>query len=419
MTTSATGDSTAAAPASGVRLLGRLVADGSDVPDGVVVLREGRIAYAGSSDALPADLRAVPVPDGWRPDLVLMPGLVDIHCHGAAGGEFGGGLEEGRRAARHHLAHGTTTLVGSIASRLPDDLVRAVGEVAALTAEGFLAGAHLEGPFLSDARRGAQNPAALSDVDPELLHRAVTATREAGGSILHLTYAPERDPAGEFPTLLAGHGIVADIGHTDADAHAVAAALADVRRVAPRGGRPLMTHLFNGMPPLHHRAPGPVAAALAAAGRGDAVVELIGDGVHLAPETVRMVFDTVGPSSIALVTDAMAACGMPDGRYRLSRLDVTVNDGVARLTEGGSIAGGTATLLDVVRWTVTTAGVALADAVTAATSTPADALALGAGRLRPGDPGDLVVTSSDLELVLVLRGGRVVTQAPGDGHAET
>ena len=110
---------------------------------------------------------------------------------------------------------------------------------------------------------------------------------------------------------------------------------------------------------------------------------------------------------------------MPDGRYRLSRLDVTVNDGVARLTEGGSIAGGTATLLDVVRWTVTTAGVALADAVTAATSTPADALALRAGRLRPGDPGDLVVTSSDLELVLVLRGGRVVTQAPGDGRAGT
>ncbi|MCB0909877.1 MAG: amidohydrolase family protein [Nocardioidaceae bacterium] len=416
--TSATGASAAGSRAGGVRLHGRLVADGADLADGVVVVQEGRVAFAGPAGALPAELTDVPTPDGWRRDLVLMPGLVDIHCHGAAGGEFGAGLDDARLAARHHLAHGTTTLVGSIASRVPDDLVHAVAEVAALTAEGVLAGVHLEGPFLSDARRGAQNPAALSDVDAALVHRAVAAAAASGAPILHMTYAPERDPSAELPSLLADHGVVADIGHTDAAASLVATALAGVRRVAPRGGRPLVTHLFNGMPPLHHRSPGPVAAALAAAGRGDAVVELIGDGVHLAPETVRMVFETVGPSSIALVTDAMAACGMPDGHYRLGRLDVSVTDGTARLTDGGSIAGGTATLLDVVRWTATTAGVALADAVLAATATPADALALPAGRLRPGDPADLVVASSDLELVLVLRDGRVVTLDPGAGDAE-
>lgn len=397
-----------------VRLPGRLVAQGDDIADGVVVLRGERVAYAGPTTGLPPELASAAVPAGWRDDLVLLPGLVDIHCHGAAGGEFGAGLDEGRRAALHHLARGTTTLVGSIASRVPDDLVRAVGEVATLAADGVLAGAHLEGPFLSDARRGAQNPAALSDVDPELVARAVDAAERAGGPILHLTYAPERDLEGDLPALLARQGIVADVGHTDADAAVVAAALDAVRRSAPRGGRPLVTHLFNGMPPLHHRSPGPVAAALAAAGRGDAVVELIGDGVHLSAATVRMVFDTVGPRSIALVTDAMAACGMPDGRYLLSRLDVTVEDGVARLSEGGSIAGGTATLLDVVRWTVREAGVSLADAVLAATATPAEALALPAGRLRPGDRADLVVTSDALELVLVLRAGRVVTGAARD-----
>ena len=167
----------------------------------------------------------------------------------------------------------------------------------------------------------------------------------------------------------------------------------------------MLTHLFNGMPPLHHRAPGPAGAGLMAAARGEAVVELIGDGVHLAPETVRMVFETVGRGSIALITDAMAACGMPDGRYELGGQDVEVADGVARLGSGGSIAGGTCTLLDVLRWTVGRAGVPLADAVVAATITPATTLGLPAGSLRPGAAADVLVVDEALRPWQVYRAG--------------
>jgi len=388
---------------TGTRLTGRHVDDGRVLPEASVVVVGDTVAYAGPSRDLPAHLATAPVPDYWRDGLTLLPGLVDIHCHGAAGGEFGESADEGARAAAHHQAAGTTTVVASIASRVPDRLVRAVQACSTLVADGVVGGIHLEGPFLSTVRRGAQNPAALRDVDPDLVAALVAAA--GPGALVQMTHAPERDPRRLLPALLADAEVVTAIGHTDADAALTARTLAAAAEVAPRGLRPLVTHLFNGMPPLHHRSPGPVAAALTAAARGDAVLELIGDGVHLAPETVRMVFETVGPDNIALVSDAMGACGMSDGDYRLGDLEVRVVSGVARLTDGDSIAGGTASLLDVVRWCVTVAGVPLADAVTAATAAPAAALSLPAGSLRVGDRADLVVVGDDLARVAVLRAG--------------
>jgi N-acetylglucosamine-6-phosphate deacetylase len=170
--------------------------------------------------------------------------------------------------------------------------------------------------------------------------------------------------------------------------------------------RPTVTHLFNAMPSLHHRAPGPVSASLSAAHAGNAVVELIADGVHLAPETVKMVFDLVGAENIALVTDSMAATGLQDGHYRLGALAATVDHGVARVDGTGAIAGGTATLLDVVQSTVA-AGVTLQEATTAATAVPASVLGLSAqaGDLRAGMPADVVIVDPDLNLAGVLRRG--------------
>jgi N-acetylglucosamine-6-phosphate deacetylase len=161
-----------------------------------------------------------------------------------------------------------------------------------------------------------------------------------------------------------------------------------------------------GLPPLHLGAPGPVPACLAQAGRGEAVLEVIGDGVHLAAETVLMLFELVGPEAICLVTDAMAASGMPDGSYTLGGRDVVVADRTARLADGGSIAGGVATLLDVVRWCVTVAGIPLGDAVTASSATPARTLGLGGvGSLEAGRPADVVVVDDALRLERVMRHG--------------
>ena len=180
--------------------------------------------------------------------------------------------------------------------------------------------------------------------------------------------------------------------------------------------RPTVTHLFNAMPSLHHRSPGPVSASLSAARAGNAVVELIADGVHLAPETVKLVFDLVGAENIALVTDSMAATGLQDGQYRLGSLAVTVDQGVARVDSTGAIAGGTSTLLDVVRTTVA-AGVPLQDAVLAASGVPAEVLGLSsqAGDLRAGMPADVVVVDADLNLAGVLRRGEWVTSLERSG----
>jgi|tagenome__1003787_1003787.scaffolds.fasta_scaffold20982054_3 N-acetylglucosamine-6-phosphate deacetylase len=387
-------------------LRGRLVTPEGVLADGVVAIDDARISWLGGAgewgDA-----------DGWpaaaEVEGTILPGLVDVHCHGAAGFGFPDADQAGARAAAaHHRAHGTTTLVASLVTAPEAELLAALDVCAGLVESGAAAAIHLEGPFLSPARAGAQDPAALRDPDLPLLDRLLDAGR---GHVRTLTYAPELVGAPALASRAIARGVVPCIGHTDSDARTARAALAAAAESTM--GRSAATHLFNGMPVLHSRAPGPVAAALAAAARGEAVVELVADGVHLAPDTVAAVFDLVGPGQIALVTDAMPAAGMPGGRYRLGRLDVEVSDGVARLAgegpaESRSIAGGTARLVDVLRRTVRDAGVGLPAAVTAATATPARLLGLGeiTGALRPGLRADLLVVDDALHPVRVMSAGR-------------
>jgi len=360
-------------------LRGRLVSGGAVVEDAVLTLDGDRVAAV-----TPAAEHRDPPP---ATDHLLLPGLVDVHCHGGAGGSFpDSDLDGVRRAAAFHRSRGTTTLVASLVSADPDVLQHRLELVAPLVGPE-LAGVHLEGPYLSAARCGAQDPAALRPGDP-----AELAELLATGVVVSVTLAPETAHAAELVALCRAHGVLPSIGHTDADA-------ATTRALLDGAGPMSATHLFNGMPPLLSRAPGPVAACLAAAARGELVVELVADGVHLDPATVAMVFDLMGPGQVALVSDAMAAAGQPDGGYRLGSLDVTVRDGVARLThDAGAIAGGTATLSDVLRRTVRDAGVDLAAAVTAATATPARLLGLDAevGELTPGRRADVLVTDPDL-----------------------
>jgi N-acetylglucosamine-6-phosphate deacetylase len=181
-----------------------------------------------------------------------------------------------------------------------------------------------------------------------------------------------------------------------------------LRRARGRSPLPTATHLFNGMRPIHHRDPGPALAALDAASRGQIVVEVIADGVHLDARTVAHVFALAAPDCVVLITDAMAAAGMDDGRYRLGALDVTVEDGVATLTEGGAIAGGTAHLVDVLRLAVREAGVDLVAAVRAASTVPARVLGLQdeIGSLAAGRRADVLLVDAELRPVTVLRGGQ-------------
>jgi N-acetylglucosamine-6-phosphate deacetylase len=381
-----------------------------DIADGLVAVDGGLVTYAGPASGFPGG----PAPTGEVPGRIILPGLVDLHCHGAHGSDFSEGSVDGARAAVRYLhSQGTTTLLASLVTAAPADLLRNLKVLRGLAEEGLVAGTHLEGPFLSPGQCGAHDPGLLLEPDAGLMAQLLEA---AGPSLASMTLAAELPGASGLVELLTARGIIPSLGHTAADSHTASAFLEDA--AAGLSGathstgrfRPTITHLFNAMTSLHHRSPGPVSASLSAAHAGNAVVELIADRVHLAPETVTMVFELVGAENIALVTDSMAATGLKDGRYRLGSLAVTVDGGVARVASSGAIAGGTATLLDVLRATVA-AGVTLQEATTAATAVPASVLGLSAqaGDLCAGMPADVVVTDRDLHLAGVLRRGEWVT----------
>lgn len=395
-------------------LAGTMVSDGAVTEGALVAVEDHRIAYAG------------PAPDfddpgfrGVEPHVIpagsyLLPGLVDLHCHGGNGGDFPGGEEASARRALDFLhGAGTTTLLASLVTASREDLLKATALFVRLSEEGLVAGIHLEGPFLSAVRCGAQNPAFLLEPDLGFLNELVAA---ADGRLATMTYAPELPGAAALVDLMTSHGVTPSLGHTDCDDATASASLDAAREGLESAGfdgtssLPTVTHLFNGMPPLHHRSPGPVAACLRSAQAGKAVIELIADNTHLDPCTVLTVFQLAGAANIALVTDSMAAAGLADGHYMLGPSPVTVAGGVATLDATGSLAGGTATLLDVVRCTVE-AGVGLPDAVMSATAVPAAVLGLAdeVGGLRRGLRADVLVVTAGLRLAAVMRRGRWIT----------
>jgi N-acetylglucosamine-6-phosphate deacetylase len=330
------------------------------------------------------------------PGATLVPGFVDGHAHGGGGASFDtGSVADAAAATGAHLAHGTTSMMASLVTAAPDRLLDSVRELAQAADDGLVAGIHLEGPWLSPRRAGAHDPALLSEPDPALLDALLEAGR---GHVRMVTLAPELPGGLDAIRRLTAAGVVSAIGHTDATY--------DVARAALDAGATVGTHLFNAMRALHHREPGPVAALLE---HPDSYVELIADGVHMHPAALRLAAEAK-PHLFVLVTDAMAAAAAADGDYRLGRMTVTVRDGVARLAEGGAIAGSTLTMAAAVKYAVQVAGLPIADVVRAATSSPAALLHLDrVGALRPGYRADLVVLDEALDVVRVLHRGHWVS----------
>jgi N-acetylglucosamine-6-phosphate deacetylase len=328
-------------------------------------------------------------------DSIVVPGFVDMHVHGGGGFAYTSpDPEEVLRAAAFHRAHGTTTTLASLVTATEANLTRSVRMLAELVADGAVAGIHLEGPWLNPARRGAHDPALLRPPDPAELHRLLAA---GGGAIRMITIAPELPGGLVLIRETVAAGVVAAVGHTDAD-H-------DLTRAAIDAGATVATHLFNAMPPLHHREPGPIAALV---NDPRVTLEMIADGVHQHPALLPLIAAAAGPDRIALVTDAMVAAGRPDGEYTMGPLAVTVTAGVARVSGDGSIAGGTTTMADLFRTAANGPPGAPPDLLAAVRQTannPARALGLPeAGLLAAGLPADLVVLAPDLTIRSVLRG---------------
>jgi N-acetylglucosamine-6-phosphate deacetylase len=366
------------------RVHGRVVRPGAVVP-----------GYVEVDGPTIVEVAETGVPSGDA-DLVV-PGFVDLHCHGGGGHTFtAGSADSARAAAAFHLRHGTTTMLASLVSS-PYELMRdATVAYRPLVADGTVAGIHFEGPYLSGVRCGAQNPAYLRD--PSLTE--LTALVDLGaGAVRMVTIAPELPGAAEAIEFLAGAGVVAALGHTDASYEQTRAGVA--------AGATVGTHLFNGMRPVHHREPGPVVALLDAP---RVVCELVADGFHLHDGTLALAVHTVGPERAALITDAMDAAGMPDGTYELGGQEVVVAGRVARLARDGAIAGSTLTMDAALRRAVG-AGIPLPDACAMAATTPARALGLAGdrGALEAGLRADLVVLSPDLQVKRVMRAGSWVS----------
>lgn len=377
-----------------MRITGGNVFSGGAFTKAAVEVADGRIAAlepsGGASALSEGDIDAT--------GCYVVPGFIDIHFHGCVGADLCDAAKEAVRAiARHEASRGVTSICPATMT-YPEDLLASVASTAAAfepaTDEASLVGINLEGPFISPDKIGAQNPAYVQHADAAMLRRI----QEAGRGLVKLVdIAPEGPGALEFVAEVAGE-VRVSLAHTCTDY--------DTARAAFDHGARHMTHLYNAMPGLHHRKPGPIAAAWECP---EATVELICDGVHVHPAMARLTFALFGADRICLISDSMRACGLEDGTYDLGGQDVTVRGNVATLADG-TIAGSVTDLAACVRHAVREMDVPLEDAVLAATLTPARAIGIDGerGSIEVGKIADLVVLDEDLNVKhVVLRGAQI------------
>lgn len=358
------------------------------VPDARVEIVGGVVASVASStgsSGVDFDL------DGW-----LVPGFVDLHMHGGGGYDVTRSAADMAAAVAFHRRWGTTRTLVSLMAAPVDVMCEQLEWVAALAAGGVVVGAHLEGPFLSVERCGAQRPGNLLDPDPLVLRKLLEAGQ---GYVRTMTIAPELPDAADLIRELAAAGVVASVGHTSATY--------EQTMVGFRAGASMATHLFNAMGSFDHRAPGPAIAAL----DDEVFLELINDGVHVHDALVRLVARNA-PDRLVFVTDAISATGVGDGDFTLGDQTVVVADGHARLAESDHLAGSTSTMAEELRRAVREVGVPMTVAVAASSANPARAVGIEreAGAIAPGRVADLVCLDEELAVVDVLVRGRSLTR---------
>jgi len=318
---------------------------------------------------------------------IIIPGLVDVHTHGRGGFDFNtASLDEMKKMKQLYAEQGVTTVVPTLAS---DTLENLISSIEKIRLAGYTA-VHMEGRYLNPKRRGAHAEHLIAP----LTASEVSLLKEAAGDMhLHVSASYELDTNGSFLKAVKENGATAGLAHTDATF--------DEAMTAVDSGVISFTHLFNAMPPLHHRAGGAVMAGLVS----DAYTEIICDGFHLAPETVRLVKTAKDPSRVVLITDSMEGTGCADGEYSIAGNPVYLKDGKAYTVEG-AIAGSTLELLDGVKNYAAFSGTSFEEALRAATANPAEMLSLnGIGKLQEGFNADFVRLSPDYTIKEVYVGG--------------
>jgi N-acetylglucosamine-6-phosphate deacetylase len=371
----------------------RAVTPTAEVADGGILIRDGVIEAIGPRSG-------IRVPDGAQEiqarDYTAIPGFIDVHIHGAGGRDVMEGTDEAMVAVAKTISrHGTTSFVATTVTASPDDTCRSVEGIASYMTRQFAAtenkaevlGIHYEGPFLNKARRGVHPADWVQLPSLDLLQRLLKA---ASGKARILTIAPELLGAGPCMKAAREAGLVVAMGHTDATYEQARAAIAQGVRHA--------VHVYNAMRPFSHRDSGVIGAVLTSS---EVSAELIADGVHVEEAAMRILLQAKGPRCMILISDGLSATGMPDGKYMLGKLEVTVSGGICRNAEG-KLAGSTLTLDRALR-NVVGLGVPFADAVRMLTANPAKLLGIEfkKGSLRSGADADIVLLDENLQVVNV------------------
>jgi len=367
------------------------------IDDAVVLVEDGSVAAMGPRAAIETPAGARPVDLGR---FILAPGFIDIHIHGAAGYDVMRADEAGMAALERLLAqHGVTGYLPTTVTASLDSTLRSLERLGKAVrrretmdaARAASLGVHLEGPFISHAKRGVHPEADILEPDVKLLRRFWEASQ---GNIRMMTMAPEVPGADEMIAAATGMGICVSLGHSNSDlAHA---------RAAIRAGARHATHTFNAMRPLTHREPGLLGAILTDRGL---TADLIADGIHVDPTVVQLFLNAKGPEGAVLITDAISATGMPDGRYQLGSFDVELRGG--RCTRDGRLAGSVLTMDQAVRNVMQFAGWGLQSALRLATFNPAHLLSLDdcKGTIALGSDADFVVLTPEGKVVkTIVRG---------------